>query len=64
MPQLGLGVFKSENGEEVINAINWALDSGYRLIDTAAAYGNEEGVGQAIRNSAVPREEIFVTTKV
>ena len=64
MPQLGLGVFQSQDGEEVIKAINWALEAGYRLIDTAAAYRNEEGVGQAIRGSAIPREEIFVTTKV
>ena len=64
MPLFGLGVFKSQDGDEVINAINWALDAGYRLIDTAAIYGNEVGVGAAIRNSGVPRDEIFVTTKV
>ena len=45
MPLLGLGVFQSKDGQEVINAIDWALDAGYRLIDTAAMYGNEEGVG-------------------
>ncbi len=64
MPLLGLGVFQSKDGQEVIDAIGWALEAGYRLIDTAAAYGNEEGVGTAVRNSSVPREEIFVTTKV
>lgn len=64
MPYFGLGVYLSEDGNEVINAINWALETGYRLIDTAAFYHNEEGVGQAVRNSQVPREEIFVTTKV
>lgn len=64
MPLFGLGVFKSQDGDEVINAINWALEAGYRLIDTAAIYGNEVGVGDAIRNSSVPRDEIFVTTKV
>ena len=64
MPLLGLGVFQSGDGQEVINAINWAFATGYRLIDTAASYGNEEGVGAAVRNSAIPREQIFVTTKV
>ena len=64
MPLFGLGVFQSQDGAEVINAVSWALDAGYRLIDTAAAYRNEEGVGTAIRNSGVPRDEIFVTTKV
>ncbi len=64
MPLLGLGVFQSKDGQEVINAITWALDAGYRLIDTATVYGNEEGVGTAVRNSAIPREQIFVTTKV
>lgn len=64
MPYLGLGVWKSSNGEEVVNAVKWALDAGYRHIDTAMIYRNEAGVGQAIRESAVPREEIFVTSKV
>ncbi len=64
MPLFGLGVFQSSDGNEVINAVQWALEAGYRLIDTAAIYGNEVGVGEAIRQSHVPREEIFVTTKV
>lgn len=64
MPLFGLGVFQAQDGQEVSNAVNWALEAGYRLIDTAAIYGNEVGVGTAIRNSSVPREEIFVTTKV
>ncbi len=64
MPYFGLGTFQSEEGSEVINAVNYALDTGYRLIDTAAFYENEKGVGQAIRESQIPREEIFVTTKV
>ena len=64
MPLLGLGVFQSKDGQEVINAINWALEAGYRLIDTAASYRNEAGVGTAIRQSDIPREQIFVTTKV
>jgi diketogulonate reductase-like aldo/keto reductase len=64
MPQFGLGVFKVQDGNEVINAVNHALKSGYRLIDTAALYGNERGVGQAVIESGIPREEIFVTTKL
>ncbi|WP_339182916.1 aldo/keto reductase [Oceanobacillus sp. FSL W7-1293] len=63
MPQLGFGVWKVEN-EKAIPAVEHALKSGYRSIDTAKVYGNEEGVGQAIANSGVPREEIFLTTKV
>ncbi len=64
MPYFGLGVWQSKDGQEVINAIHYALEAGYRAIDTAAIYKNEEGVGQAIAQSAVPREEIFVTSKV
>lgn len=64
MPQLGLGVYKVEEGQVVINAVKAALEAGYRHIDTAALYQNEAGVGQAIRESGIPREEIFVTTKV
>ncbi|CEI82420.1 oxidoreductase [Oceanobacillus oncorhynchi subsp. incaldanensis] len=63
MPQLGFGVWKVEN-EKAIPAVEHALKSNYRSIDTAKVYGNEEGVGQAIANSGVPREEIFLTTKV
>ncbi|PWJ42923.1 aldo/keto reductase [Sediminitomix flava] len=64
MPYMGLGVYLSEEGEEVINAVKWALKAGYRSIDTAAIYKNEEGVGKAIQESEVPREEIFLTTKI
>ncbi|MDT0688325.1 aldo/keto reductase [Salegentibacter sp. F188] len=64
MPCLGLGVYKAKDGDEVINAIHAALEVGYRLIDTASMYKNEEGVGEAIRSSGIPREEIFVTSKV
>lgn len=64
MPSIGLGVYKSQEGEEVENAVAWALEAGYRLIDTASTYGNEAGVGRAIKNSGIPREEIFVTTKL
>lgn len=64
MPYLGLGVFQSEEGAETIQAIHWALEAGYRHIDTAAMYLNEESVGEAVRTGGIPREEIFVTTKV
>lgn len=63
IPQLGLGVWRAR-GNEVVDAVNSALDNGYRLIDTAAVYGNEEGVGEAIRQSNIPREELFITTKL
>ncbi|MRX71379.1 aldo/keto reductase [Bacillus lacus] len=64
MPWLGFGVFKVKDGEEVVNSVKAALETGYRSIDTAAIYGNEVGVGQAIAESNVPREELFITTKV
>lgn len=64
MPWLGLGVFKTPEGEEVINAVKNAIAAGYRSIDTAAFYNNEKGVGQAVRESGIPREELFITTKV
>ncbi|MFF5564059.1 aldo/keto reductase [Streptomyces sp. NPDC012623] len=63
MPALGLGVFQTPP-DETRDAVTAALDLGYRHIDTAAAYGNEREVGQAIRDSEVPREEIFVETKI
>ena len=64
IPLIGLGVFKLEEGEEVANSVTWALDAGYRSIDTAKVYGNERGVGNAIKESSVPRDQIFLTTKV
>lgn len=64
MPWLGLGVYKSQEGEEIENAIAYALEAAYRSIDTASFYKNEVGVGKAIKNSSVPREELFITTKV
>jgi diketogulonate reductase-like aldo/keto reductase len=63
LPLLGLGVWQVPNGPDCVNAIRWALELGYRHIDTAQAYGNEESVGEALRESGVPREEIFLTTK-
>ena len=64
MPQLGLGVWQVDNGQEAINAIHWALDAGYRHIDTARIYQNEEAVGKAIATANVPREDIWLTTKI
>lgn len=64
MPWLGLGVWQVDNGREAENAIKAAVETGYRSIDTAAIYGNEEGVGRAIKDCGVPREELFITTKV
>ncbi len=64
MPIFGLGVFLSKEGLEVENAVETALGAGYCHIDTAAVYGNERGVGRAIRRSGIPRGEIFITSKV
>ncbi|MBY0200368.1 aldo/keto reductase [Priestia megaterium] len=68
MPGFGLGVFKVEEGPELVNAIKVAMKHGYRSIDTAAIYGNEEGVGQGIREglkeAGISRENVFVTSKV
>jgi methylglyoxal/glyoxal reductase len=64
MPWLGLGVFKVEEGTEVIQSVKWAIEAGYKSIDTAAIYRNEEGVGQAIKESGAKRDELFITTKV
>lgn len=64
MPKLGLGVWKAEDGSQVYNAVHYAIDAGYRLIDTAAIYQNESGVGSALHDSTVPRDELFITTKV
>src|SRR5690349_17281762 len=63
IPLLGLGVWQVENDREGVDAVRWAIELGYRHIDTAQAYGNEESVGQGLRESGVPREEVFITTK-
>jgi diketogulonate reductase-like aldo/keto reductase len=63
-PWLGLGVWKAKEGSEVENAVKAAIQIGYRSVDTAAVYKNEEGVGRAIKECGVPREELFITTKV
>jgi diketogulonate reductase-like aldo/keto reductase len=64
IPVLGLGVFQSEPGPTTRRAVAWALDAGYRHIDTAAYYRNEADVGKAVRESGIPREQVFVTTKL
>ncbi|WP_341269247.1 2,5-didehydrogluconate reductase DkgA [Morganella morganii] len=63
MPQLGLGVWKARN-DVVGSAVQTALETGYRLIDTAAIYQNEEGVGEGLKAATVPRDELFITTKL
>jgi diketogulonate reductase-like aldo/keto reductase len=63
IPMLGLGVWQVPDGPECVDAVRWALELGYRHIDTAQAYGNEASVGQALRESGVAREEVFLTTK-
>ena len=64
MPKIGLGVLFAANHDQVEEAVISALETGYRKIDTASAYQNEEGVGKAIKKSGIPRDEIFLTTKV
>ncbi|MFB5088777.1 aldo/keto reductase [Psychrobacillus sp. PGGUH221] len=64
MPRIGLGVYKMTEPDIALQAITAALDVGYRHIDTASLYANEKEVGEAVRNSSVSREDIFVTTKV
>lgn len=64
MPILGFGVFQISDAEECERSVYEAIRTGYRLIDTAAAYGNEEAVGRAIQRSGVPRKELFITTKL
>ena len=63
LPLIALGVYQSTPGVETYNAVKWALELGYRHIDTAAMYQNEEDVGRAVRDSGIPRSEIFITTK-
>jgi diketogulonate reductase-like aldo/keto reductase len=63
IPLIGLGVWQVPDGPETEHAVRWALELGYRHIDTAQAYGNEQSVGRALRDSGVSREEVFITTK-
>jgi len=64
MPIFGLGTYQTRSGKETQNAVLHALEAGYRLIDTAKIYGNEKDVGKAIKKSGIPREKIFITTKL
>ncbi|MEM1258327.1 MAG: aldo/keto reductase [Bacteroidota bacterium] len=64
MPYFGLGVYLSKDGQEVINAVKWAVEAGYRHIDTASVYENEDGVGEGVKQCGTPREELFVVSKV
>ena len=63
IPLLGLGVWQIPDGRRCEDAVRWALEAGYRHIDTAQAYGNEESVGRALRDVGLPQDEVFVTTK-
>jgi diketogulonate reductase-like aldo/keto reductase len=64
MPVLGLGVWQMAAGRETEQAVEWALNAGYRHVDTASLYRNEQSVGAAFRNSGLPRDEVFITTKL
>lgn len=64
IPVLGLGVWQIPDGKPVVDAVHWAFEAGIRHIDTARLYRNERGVGEAVRTSGIPREEIWVTTKL
>ena len=64
MPQQGLGVFQIPDAAECRQSVLSALETGYRLIDTAACYGNERAVGEAVKRSGLPREAVFLTSKV
>lgn len=64
IPAVGLGTWQSKSGDEAYHAVKWALEAGYRHIDTAYVYGNESSVGQAVIDSGIPRKEIFITTKL
>ncbi|MGO9661022.1 MAG: aldo/keto reductase [Acidimicrobiales bacterium] len=63
VPRLGLGVWQVPDGPECVRAVRWALELGYRHIDTAQAYGNEQSVGRAVHESGVPRDQVYITTK-
>jgi len=64
LPKVGFGTWQIKNGDDAYNAVKHALEVGYRHIDTAQGYGNEESVGKAIKDSGIPRDEIFVTSKL
>lgn len=64
IPAVGFGTWQTEGGEQAYNSVRWALEAGYRHIDTAYVYGNEQSVGEAVRDSGIDRGEIFITTKL
>ena len=64
IPAVGFGTWQVKDGDEAYNSVKWALEAGYRHIDTAYVYENEESVGKAIKDSGIKREDIFVTTKL
>lgn len=64
MPRLGLGLWRTAAGREAQDALSWALEAGYRHVDTARLYGNERDVGEALRRSGLARDDVFVTTKL
>jgi len=64
IPQVGLGVFQISDENEVINSVKWAIEAGYRHIDTASFYDNEEAVGEGIIASGIDRSKLFITTKI
>ena len=64
IPAIGFGTWQVKDGDEAYDSVRWAIEAGYRHIDTAYAYGNEESVGRAIRDSGIAREDIFITTKL
>ena len=64
IPKVGFGTWQTKSGEEAYNSVRWAIEAGYRHIDTAYAYGNEESVGKAIADSGIAREDIFIVTKL
>ncbi|HRN24984.1 MAG TPA: aldo/keto reductase [Ignavibacteriaceae bacterium] len=64
IPQFGLGVYLTKSGTECVNAVTWALEAEYKHIDTARIYGNEREVGEAVRQSGIKRDELFITTKL
>ena len=64
IPYFGLGVFRSAEGQETVDVVRWAIEAGYRHIDTAKIYGNERSVGEGVRSSGMAREKLFITTKL
>lgn len=64
IPMIGLGVFQTEDGNQTVDAVRWAIEAGYRHIDTAKIYGNEASVGRGIKESGAKRSDLFITTKL